>query len=154
MANLSRVLTNGRVQPEPCHRDSAVSRLVLLRRFYFSPFLTVLCFSLFFASLRVCFCLVFVSRTPKEIPRPEKGAGAQETAHQEAAKRLHALHERDACERGRRVHAEGERRHQSDPGAKGRWRRRPLASGRLCPLWYTAAVSPSDPSPGPVTGSS
>lgn len=52
--------------------------------------------------------------------RTEKGAGAQKTAHQEAAKRLHALHERNARQRGGRVHAEGERRHQSDPGTEGR----------------------------------
>lgn len=63
--------------------------------------------------------LLFLSL--QETPaRTEKGAGAQKTAHQEAAKRLHALHERDARERGRRVHAEGERRHQSNPGTKGR----------------------------------
>lgn len=58
--------------------------------------------------------------------RTEKGAGAQKTAHQKAAKRLHALHERDACERGCRVHAEGERRHQSDPGTKGGSRSIPI----------------------------
>lgn len=65
----------------------------------------------------VLLSLLCLQETPA---RTEKGAGAQKTAHQEAAKRLHALHERDACERGRRVHAEGERRHQSDPGTKGR----------------------------------
>lgn len=63
--------------------------------------------------------LLFLSL--QETPaRTEKGAGAQKTAHQEAAKRLHALHERDARERGRRVHTEGERRHQSNPGPTGR----------------------------------
>lgn len=65
------------------------------------------------------FLLLFLSL--QETPaRTEKGAGAQKTAHQEAAKRLHAVHERDACQRGRRVHAEGERCHQPDPGTKGR----------------------------------
>lgn len=58
----------------------------------------------------------FLQETPA---RTEKGAGAQKTAHQKATKRLHALHERDACERGCRVHTEGECRHQSDPGTKG-----------------------------------
>lgn len=63
--------------------------------------------------------LLFLSL--QETPaRTEKGAGAQKTAHQETAKRLHALHERDARERGRRVHAERERCHQSDPGTEGR----------------------------------
>lgn len=77
-----------------------------------------------FRSITVIFAicvLLFSFCWKQEIPaRTEKRAGAQKAAHQEAAKRLHALHERDACERGRRVHAEGERRHQSDPGTKGR----------------------------------
>ncbi len=65
--------------------------------------------------------LLFLFLSLQETPaRTEKGAGAQKTAHQEAAKRLHALHERDAGECGRRVHAEGERGHQSDPWTKGR----------------------------------
>lgn len=64
--------------------------------------------------------LLLFSSSQETPARTEKGAGAQKTAHQEAAKRLHAVHERDARECGRRVHAEGERRHQSDPGTEGR----------------------------------
>ena len=65
-------------------------------------------------------CLLVLLLQQETPTRTEKGAGAQETAHQEAAQRLHALHERDARQRGGRVHAEGERRHQPDPRTKGR----------------------------------
>lgn len=72
--------------------------------------------------LNLCPLLLLFWALQETPARTEKGAGAQKTAHQEAAKRLHALHERDARQRGRRVHAEGERRHQSDPGTEGRCR--------------------------------
>lgn len=77
--------------------------------------------SVFFPSsstIRVVDVFFSLQETPA---RTEKRAGAQKTAHQEAAKRLHALHERDACECGGRMHAEGERCHQSDSGTKGRY---------------------------------
>ncbi|KAK1793733.1 hypothetical protein P4O66_001470, partial [Electrophorus voltai] len=47
---------------------------------------------------------------------PEKGGREEEAAHKEAPERVHALHERDEGQSGGRVHAEGERRHQPDPG--------------------------------------
>jgi hypothetical protein len=40
-------------------------------------------------------------------------------AHQEAAERVHALHEGDAARGAGGVHAQGIRRHQPDPRSKG-----------------------------------
>ena len=41
-------------------------------------------------------------------------------AHQEAAERVHALHEGDEADRSGRVHLEGVGRHQPDPWKKGK----------------------------------
>ena len=43
----------------------------------------------------------------------------EEAAHQEAAERLHAVHERGAAQSGRPVQSEGERHHQPDTGPEG-----------------------------------
>ena len=43
-----------------------------------------------------------------------------EAAHQEAAERVHALHEGDEADRSGRVHLEGVGRHQPDPWKKGK----------------------------------
>lgn len=44
----------------------------------------------------------------------------QEAPHQEAAERLHAIHEGNARQGGRRVHAQRERRNQPDSGQTGK----------------------------------
>lgn len=44
----------------------------------------------------------------------------QETPHQEAPERLHAVHEGDACQGGRRVHAQRECRHQPNSRQTGK----------------------------------
>lgn len=75
------------------------------------------CFLLLFIDSKLSFCHHFLQEIS---PRAAKGAGAQEASHQEATQRLHALHERDACQRGGRVHAKGERRHQPDTRQKGK----------------------------------
>lgn len=49
----------------------------------------------------------------------------EEAAHQEAAQRLHVVHERGAAQSGRPVQSEGERHHQPDPGPEGQ-------SARVC----------------------
>lgn len=113
---LSRCLTIGQQQPDPCcirrYHGTTISLSLPLSSFY-API-----FSLVWSPTFKTFLLFFLMYV-QEIPWPEKGAGTQKTAHQEAAKRLHAIHEGDACECGRRVHTEGERRHQSDPGTEG-----------------------------------
>ncbi|XP_041280605.1 transcription factor 7-like 1 isoform X5 [Onychostruthus taczanowskii] len=51
-----------------------------------------------------------------EIPRGSEEGGGEEAPHQEASECLHAVHEGDEGQGGGRVHAEGERGHQPDPG--------------------------------------
>ena len=62
-----------------------------------------------------------------EPPRPgprDRRPGREafvEAAHQEAAERVHALHEGDEAGCSGRVHLEGVGSHQSDPRTKGKY---------------------------------
>ena len=84
------------------------------------------------------------SRSLQEIPRHCEEGGGEETPHQEAAQCLHVVHEGDEGQGGGRVHAEGERRHQPDPGQTGT--ALSLGAARLVTLkWLSAPFTPPLP---------
>uniref|UniRef100_A0A493T7W0 HMG box domain-containing protein n=1 Tax=Anas platyrhynchos platyrhynchos TaxID=8840 RepID=A0A493T7W0_ANAPP len=86
-------------------------------------------------------------RSPQEIPGHCEEGGGEEAPHQEAAQRLHVVHEGDEGQGGGRVHAEGERGHQPDPGQAGTASPSPSHPSAFGPL-STTSLSASVPHPG------
>ncbi len=63
------------------------------------------------------------TRRPRRSRRSRRGQDVFQASHQEAAERVHALHEGDAAKDRGRVHTQRERSHQSNPWQKGEKRK-------------------------------
>lgn len=65
----------------------------------------------------------------------------EEASHQEAAERVHAVHEGDEGQGGGRVYAQGECSHQPDPRQKGKYTPHALFSQNFSVIFYWQYIS-------------